>query len=306
MAITDAIVHYRRFLKRRNYSSHTIRNYMYTLRQFVLWVDVPIEQVCHKILLRYIDHRLDRRLTPKTINCHLDSLRGFYNYLIHEEQVAMVHPIKRGYTLRLSRPLPRYLREEHLDRLFSVIRNHRDRAMFMLMLRCGLRVQEVANLTLACIDLRRLQLMVYEGKGRRDRVVFLSPDALQALIDYLRVRPQSRIRAIFLVEKGTCRGKAISVRGIQKRMEYYARKSGLKASCLQLRHTMATQLLNADADLVTIQDLLGHTRIKTTQRYCKVSNLKVQRDYHKAIGEVMRRHGIAENNLTERRKQSTL
>ena len=306
MAITDAIVHYRRFLKRRNYSSHTIRNYMYTLRQFVLWVDVPIEQVSHKILLRYIDHLLDRRLTPKTINCHLDSLRGFYNYLIHEEQVAMVHPIKRGYTLRLSRPLPRYLREEHLDRLFSVIRNHRDRAMFMLMLRCGLRVQEVANLTLACIDLRRMQLMVYEGKGRRDRVVYLSPDALQALIDYLRVRPQSRIRAIFLVEKGTCRGKAISIRGIQKRMEYYARKSGLKASCHQLRHTMATQLLNADADLVTIQDLLGHTRIKTTQRYCKVSNLKVQRDYHKAIGEVMRRHGIAENNLTERRKQSTL
>ena len=289
MAITDAIVHYRRFLKRRNYSSHTIRNYMYTLRQFVLWVDVPIEQVSHKILLRYIDHLLDRRLTPKTINCHLDSIRGFYNYLIHEEQVAMVHPIKRGYTLRLSRPLPRYLREEHLDRLFSVIRNHRDRAMFMLMLRCGLRVQEVANLTLACIDLRRMQLMVYEGKGRRDRVVYLSPDALQALIDYLRVRPQSRIRAIFLVEKGTCRGKAISVRGIQKRMEYYARKSGLKASCHQLRHTMATQLLNADADLVIIQDLLGHNQIRTTQRYCKVSNLKVQRDYHKAINKVVLR-----------------
>jgi site-specific recombinase XerD len=187
-----------------------------------------------------------------------------------------------------------------------MIRNHRDRAMFMLMLRCGLRVQEVAHLTMASIDLRRMQLMVYEGKGRKDRVVYLSPDAVQALIDYLRVRPQSRIRAIFLVEKGTCRGKAISIRGIQKRMEYYARKSGLKASCHQLRHTMATQLLNADADLVTIQDLLGHTRIKTTQRYCKVSNLKVQRDYHKAIGEVMRRHGIAENNLTERRKQSTL
>ena len=60
MAITDAIVHYRRFLKRRNYSAHTIRNYMYTLRQFILWVDVPIEQVAHKILLSYIDHLLDR------------------------------------------------------------------------------------------------------------------------------------------------------------------------------------------------------------------------------------------------------
>ena len=299
MAITDAIVHYRRFLKRRNYSSHTIRNYMYTLRQFVLWVDVPIEQVTHKILLRYIDHLLDRRLRPKTINCHLDSIRGFYNYLIHEEHVVMVHPIKRGYTLRLSRPLPRFLRDEHIARLFNVIRSRRDRAMFMLMLRCGLRVEEVAKLTLASIDLRRMQLVVYEGKGRKDRLVYLSQDALQALVDYLRWRPSSRIRRVFLVEKGTCKGEGISVRGIQKRMEYYAKKSGLKVSCHQLRHTMATQLLNADADLVTIQDLLGHARIKTTERYCKVSNLKVQRDYHKAIEEVMRRHGIAEKDLTE-------
>lgn len=292
MAITDAIIQYRRFIKRRNYSPHTIRNYMHTLRQFILWVDVPIEQVSHQILLSYIDHLLDRRLSPKTINCHLDSIRGFYNYLIHEERVAMVHPIKRGYTLRLSRPLPRYLRDEQVVRLFAVIDKYRDRAMFILMLRCGLRVEEVANLTLAALDLKRLQFIVYEGKGRKDRIVYLSRDALQALVDYLRVRPSSRVRKVFLVEKGIHKGKGISVRGIQKRMEYYAKKAGLNVSCHQLRHTMATQLLNADADLVTIQDLLGHSRIKTTQRYCKVSNLKVQRDYHKAIGEVMQRHGL--------------
>jgi hypothetical protein len=69
-------------------------------------------------------------------------------------------------------------------------------------------------------------------------------------------------------------------------------RSGLNVSWHHLRHTMATQLLNADADLVTIQDLLGHTRIKTTQRYCRVSNLQVQRDYHKAIEKVVRRHGL--------------
>jgi len=91
------------------------------------------------------------------------------------------------------------------------------------------------------------------------------------------------IEEVFLVGKGTYRGTSISIRGIQKRIEYYARKTGLKLSCHHLRHTMATQLLNADADLVTIQDLLGHTRIKTTQRYARVSNLKVQRDYYKAM-----------------------
>jgi len=72
-------------------------------------------------------------------------------------------------------------------------------------------------------------------------------------------------------------------------MEYYARKTGLDVSCHQLRHTMATQLLNADADLVTIQDLLGHTRIKTTQRYAKISNVKVQRDYYKAMEVVLQK-----------------
>ena len=90
------------------------------------------------------------------------------------------------------------------------------------------------------------------------------------------------------MEKGTYKGKPISVRGIQKKMEYYARKAGLKISCHQLRHTMATQLLNADMDLVSIQDLLGHTRIKTTERYIKVSNVKVMRDYFKAMESVTR------------------
>jgi site-specific recombinase XerD len=106
MAITSAILNYRRFLKRRNNSGHTIKNYLHTLKQFVVWVDVPIEAVTHKKLLAYLDHLLDRGLQPKTINCHLDSIRGFYHYLIEEEQVAMVHPVKRGYTLRLSRRCP--------------------------------------------------------------------------------------------------------------------------------------------------------------------------------------------------------
>jgi site-specific recombinase XerD len=69
---------------------------MHTLKQFVVWVDVPIEAVTHKKLLAYLDYLLDRGLQPKTINCHLDSIRGFYHYLIEEEQVAMVNPVKRG------------------------------------------------------------------------------------------------------------------------------------------------------------------------------------------------------------------
>jgi site-specific recombinase XerD len=278
-------------LKRRNYSKHTVKNYLNTLKHFVIWLDMPIEEVTHKKVLAYIDFLLDKNLKPKTINCHLDSIRGFYQYLKGEEDLAIPNPVKTGYALKLSKPLPKHLRDEQISAFLGAITKTRDRAMFMLMLRCGLRVEEVANLSLTAMDLKRRRIYVLNGKGSKDRIVYVSNDAYDALVRYLRLRPRSRAKKVFLVEKGTYSGKPISVRGIQKRMEYYAGKAGLKVSCHHLRHTMATQMLNADADLVTIQDILGHSRIKTTQRYSKVSNLKVQRDYFKAMEVVMQRTG---------------
>jgi len=283
MGITDSIINYRRSLKRRNYSKYTIRNYMSTLKQFIIWLDVPIEAVTHKKLVGFIDHLMARRLKPKTINCYLDSIRGFYDYLICEEQLKMQNPVKVGDTLRMSKPLPRFLRDEQVRALFAQIDDPRDLAIFKLMLRCGLRVQEVAKLSLAAVDLKRAQVFVYHGKGAKERVVYLSKDAYQALLAYLGVRPCSRAKRLFLVNKGRFKGQPLNVRGIQHRMKYYSKKAGFKVTCHQLRHTMATQMLNADADLVTIQDLLGHTYIRTTERYCRVSNQKVRRDYYQAM-----------------------
>ena len=132
MSVTDSIINYRRSLKRGNYSKRTIRNYLSTLRQFVIWVDVPIEAVSHKKLLEFIDHLLAQRLQPKTINCYLHSLRRFYDYLINEEEVVMENPVKGGDALRMSRPLPRYLRDEQVAALFAHIDDPRDLAIFKL------------------------------------------------------------------------------------------------------------------------------------------------------------------------------
>jgi site-specific recombinase XerD len=265
---------------------------MNVLKHFVVWVNVPLEEVDHEKVLLYIDWLIGKRLKAKTINCHLDCVSGFYQYLHHERGIKIKNPVKKGYSLRLPKPLPRYVKDEELKLFFMAVKTRRDRAMFMLMLRCGLRVEEVAHLTRAAIDFKRRHIIVLNGKGGKGRVVYLSNDAYDTLLSYFEIRPAVKTKKLFLVEKGRYRGNPLSVRGIQKRMEYYARKAGVRISCHHLRHTMATQLLNADAELATIQDLLGHNWVTTTQRYCKVSNMKVQRDYYKAIEIVMERTSV--------------
>jgi site-specific recombinase XerD len=289
MAITDVIIRYRRFLKRRNVSPNTVKNYLHGLKHFVVWLDVPIEEATYRKIAEYIDYLLSQRLRPKTINCYLNTVCQFYHYLSEEEDIHVVNPVKKPNIMKLPRGLPRHLKDAQIDILFVNLKGRRDRAMFTLMLRCGLRVEEVAHLALGDIDLKRRTLHIQDGKGAKDRIVYISNDALHALLDYLRVRPANKVKKVFLVEKGPLTGQPISVRGIQKRMEYYARKTKLRISCHHLRHTMATQMLNADTDLSTIQDLLGHNSIRTTQRYCRVSNLKVQRDYYKAMEVIMQR-----------------
>jgi len=289
MQMTNVIINFRRHLKRRNFSKHTVKYYLNIIKQYVVWLDVTLEEARPDKMNLYVDHLLRKRMHPASINLYLAIIRVFYDYLKYEENVNLVNPVKGNLRLRTPRPLPRSLRDQEVEKLFDSITNKRDIAMFKLMLRCGLRVEEVADLTLGAIDLKRRRIMVQQGKGGKDRVVYISNDAHDALVAYLEERSHYRTNGVFLVEKGTYKGKAISVRGIQKRIEYYAKKTRIDVSCHRLRHTMATQLLNAEAEVETIQDLLGHNWITTTQRYCKVSNLKVQRDYFKAMRKVMGR-----------------
>jgi site-specific recombinase XerD len=287
--MTNVIINFRRYIKRRNYSPHTVKYYLSVIKQFVLWLNVPLEQVNVDKIEDYIDYLHQKRLQPASINLYLAIIRVFYNYIKYEEKVKLLNPVKSNCRLRVPRPLPRAMREDQVDQFFEVIKTRRDWAMFRLMLRCGLRVEEVANLSLGDIDLKQRRIMVVDGKGGKDRVVYISDDAVDGLLAYLKLRSHRRIKKIFLVEKGDYKGQPISVRGIQKRMEYYAKKTGLRISCHHLRHTMATQLLNADAQVESIQDLLGHNWITTTERYCQVSNVKVKRDYFNAMGKILKR-----------------
>jgi site-specific recombinase XerD len=279
-----------------NISPNTVKNYLNGLKLFVIWLDVPIEETTYRKIIAYMDYLLGKRLQPKTINCYLNSVCQFYHYLAEEEEVPIVNPVKKPNIMKLPRGLPKHLKEEQIDLLFKNLKGPRDRAMFMIMLRCGVRVEEVAHLSLGSIDLKRRIMFIQDGKGAKDRIVYISNDALDALLEYLRVRSATKVKKVFLVEKGPLTGQPISIRGIQKRMEYYANKTNLRISCHHLRHTMATQMLNADTDLSTIQDLLGHNSIRTTQRYCRISNPKVRRDYFKAMEVIMQQTACSRNN----------
>ena len=170
--------------------------------------------------------------------------------------------------------MPKHLQDEQVAVLFKSVKGYRDRALFTLMLRCGLRVEEVAHLTLGHIHLndKRCSFRMAREPRTAWAIVVLIPGELW----WNTCESEGPLRKLsrFLVEKGPLTGHPLSICGIQKRMEYYARQAHLSISCHHLRHTMATQMLNADADLSTIQDLLGHSSIRTTQRYCQVSNLK--------------------------------
>jgi site-specific recombinase XerD len=292
MKTIESIPNYRQYLKRRNLSAHTVKNYLHRLQKFMTWVVVPVESVSSFDVKCYIDLLLEKRLSAQTINSHLIAIRRFYGYLKDEEELAIQNPVIRGMALRLPKPLPQHLRDSDVIIFLKSVNKLRDMAIFMLMLRCGLRVEEVANLTLDAIDYMRSQIMVRCGKGAKDRVVYISNDAADALAVYLKTRAPTNEQKVFLVEKGTYKDQPISVRGIQKRIEYYSQKSEVNVSCHQLRHTMATQLLNANADLVTIQNLLVNIKILTTQRYSKISNVKAQRDYYNAMTEVMEKTTI--------------
>jgi site-specific recombinase XerD len=182
----------------------------------------------------------------------------------------------------MPKPLPRHVRQSELDLFFRVITKKRDRAIFMLMLRCGLRVEEVARLRLEDIDYHYSQIVVRCGKGGKDRTTYFSSDAGSALAAYLQIRPAIREQKVFLVDKGVPKARRFQFEVSRNGWNITLRKA-VSISCHRLRHTMATQLLNGGADIVAIQELLGHSQIELTMRYSKLSNLKTRNDYYRVM-----------------------
>jgi len=255
---------FRRYLERRAYSRHTVESYLRDLEQFCQTLRGSLQAVSRRQIDTFIDHQRTQELSSLTINRRLAAVKHFYQFLADQADGVQENPVRRTHLLRRPRALPRPFKESELQQLFAVVRDLRDRAIFTLMLRAGLRVSEVAQLELDDVDLQAGTVLVRQGKGRRDRQVYLSADALELLRQCLAQRPRMKTVRFFWNEKR--KGENLSSKAIQKAMERYCEKAGIKGSCHRFRHSFATQLLENGAQLMTVRDCLGHSSIMGSVR----------------------------------------
>jgi site-specific recombinase XerD len=282
----SAITQFGAYLRRRNYSPHTIENYGRDLRLFFAPLAKAPGAVSWRDIEGFIQQQRQAHLAVATINRRLNALKHFFEYLVMEDHSLASNPVKPSHFLRRGRPLPKPLVQDHVRSLFAHITHPMDHALALLMLRCGLRVSEVARLRLGDIDWTQQSIRIEQGKGRKDRIVYLSADALAALRTCLAARPtETPDGFVFWNQKRTHR--ALSTKGIQKKIERYAKAAGIKASCHSLRHTFASNLLEAGAEVISIKELLGHASIQSSERYAKLSNQRVKQVYQQTMRKVI-------------------
>jgi site-specific recombinase XerD len=281
-----AIDRFQAYLARRQFSPHTVASYTSDLRLFFAESAVPLARVSFHEVDQFVErqHQYDRAWA--TINRRLNALKHFFDFCLDQQWVAG-NPVKPSHFVRRGRPLPKALAGEQVQRLFAQIAHPMDRALFLVMLRCGLRVSEVAQLKLEQIDWEQEALHILQGKGRKDRCVYMSPDLVASLHQCLEQHPGDRAQGYVFWNRKR-RQQPLSVKAIQKKMERYAKAAGITASCHSLRHTFASNLLEHGAEVVAIRDFLGQSQIASSERYAKISSQKIKQEYMRTMQKILK------------------
>jgi site-specific recombinase XerD len=279
------IQRFRAYLQRRNYATHTLESYTLDLELFFAGLQRPAATISHQDIEHFVERQHAQGLAPATMNRRLHALKHFFDFLLEYHKV-LGNPVKPSHFARLGRPLPRALSAQQVHTLFAHITTPMDQALFGLMLRCGLRVSEAVQLKREHIDWEKGSFLIAQSKGQKDRHVYLDDKAAASLKEALALRPPSvPDDRVFWNRKRP--HVALNVKAVQKKMERYSQAAGLRVSCHQLRHTFASNLLEHGAEVVSIKELLGHTTIKSSERYARISNRKVKEEYLRTMKKVI-------------------
>jgi integrase/recombinase XerD len=281
----DAAREYLRHKYRQNCKANTLKNDFTTITLFLSYLTKcgrsKLSQISRADLEVFVEHEQDRGLKIVSVNNRLGSLYAFLRYLI-EQDLADAELLQRKIKLKVPDALPRAMDPQDVKCLLAVLDGVRNRAMILLLLRTGMRIGELLNTKLVDVHLADKNILIYEGeKNRKGRAVCISEDACQALDGWLQKRnPQ---KEYLFYSQGRQRMSYNNVRVIFKK---YLKQAGLEHkdySLHCLRHTFATELLNAGMRIECLQQLLGHSSIEMTLRYGRLSDKAREQEYFRAM-----------------------
>jgi integrase/recombinase XerC len=279
----------------KNASAYTVKSYREDLTQAVGFFQERVgrsvrpEQISTRVLRMFVAWLHEQGYARTTISRRIAAVRSWCRFMCRQGMMSK-NPADGLRGPKLDRKLPHFLNRSDVDRLLAAPTSEsglglRDRAILETLYSAGLRVSELVGLELADVDMAE-GVATVRGKGRRERLALLGDAARQAIAKWLEARAEllegigRRSEAIFLNKNGT----RLSTRSVGRLLVKYLRKTGLdpRTTPHTLRHTFATHLLDAGADIRGVQELLGHKNLTTTQIYTHVSTQRLQDSYRKA------------------------
>ena len=268
-------------------SSNSIKAYKIDIKKFVSWLSCSKKPsfiwICESDLNEYIAFMFKNKLSSSSVNRNISSIKAFYLFLI-KRKIIMISPAAEIITPKKERYLPASMSELEVEKLLNSPKSSigieiRDKAMIEMLYATGMRISELVNLKLNNVDTNRCVVKVL-GKGSKERLIPFGENALEALNLYLNIRPSSNSKEVFLSN----RKRRLSRVTFWQRIKTYLKRENLKLSISPhtLRHAFATHLLNRGADLRSVQLLLGHSDLSTTQIYTHIAKQR--------LSEVLKKH----------------
>ena len=276
----------------KNYSRHTLVNYKIDLTELEQFLcddktsrrpaTIEIKDIDYFVLRKFLGVLSERNLSKRTLSRKISTLKSFFKFLVREGEIKN-NPAASLIYPRLDKPLPKFLTENDINAIFSInfgedMAGYRDKAIFEFLYSTGARVSEAVSLKMTDVDIIG-GIVKVKGKGKKERLLPLGELAVQSIKKYLDKRIDNN-QALFINR----RGGTLTDRGVRSIMDRVIKKAAIafKVSPHIFRHSFATHILSRGADLRSVQELLGHSSIATTQVYTHMTIDVLKKVYEKA------------------------